>query len=150
MQFFKLIILVLILSSLAGCAYLEELAANVSEEEQSAPLDNELFERGVAVYLSSYCGSCHQLDAAETRGIFGPEHNSIGLLAEERILDPAYTGNATTPAEYISESILDPQIYYTPGFASSNHQMYAFTHLPAEDVDAMVYMLLQQRQPANE
>ncbi|MCB0063434.1 MAG: hypothetical protein KDE19_15035, partial [Caldilineaceae bacterium] len=59
----------------------------------------ELVDAGKEVYLKQYCGICHQLDALETRGTFGPSHNGIGQRAAERIHDPSYHGHAQTAAE---------------------------------------------------
>lgn len=101
--------------------------------------------RGIQVYKSQYCGVCHELEAAGTAGIFGPSHNEIGALAEQRIRNPRYTGSATTAAEYIRESILDPNAHIVDGYGGSRHPMPAFTHLDDTDVDALVQMLLQQR-----
>ncbi len=121
----------------------------VAEAEQApaqqVAFDEELYQRGIAVYLEAYCGSCHALTAAETWGNFGPAHDGVATIAEERLADPNYDGSATTPEEYLRESILQPQQYFVPTYASSPHRMPAYTHLPEEEIEAMVYMLLQQR-----
>lgn len=156
MQLLKILPLVFAISLLTQCTYLErvhEQNFNPNTRPTATPLviDTELYDRGIAVYLSNYCGICHQLDAAETHGTFGPAHNRMGLVATERMLDPNYHGGASTPAEYIRESLLDPEVYFVPGFEASPHRMPAFTHLSAEDIDAMVYMLsLQQDTPPTE
>lgn len=41
----------------------------------------EVMARGLAVYQSYYCGACHQLDAAGSKGVFGPPHNAMGVIA---------------------------------------------------------------------
>lgn len=105
----------------------------------------DVVARGIHVYKSQYCGVCHELDAAGTAGIFGPSHNQIGSLAEQRIQNPRYAGTARTPSEYIRESILDPNAHIVEGYGGSRHPMPAFTHLSDADVDALVQMLLQQR-----
>jgi mono/diheme cytochrome c family protein len=64
--------------------------------------------RGLAVYQTYYCGACHQLDATGSKGIFGPPHNAMGVIARARVMDSHYTGRATTAEEYLIESILDP------------------------------------------
>lgn len=99
---------------------------------------------GLQIYSEQYCGICHQLDAAGTKGIFGPSHNGLGQTAARRIQDSTYHGTAHTPAEYIRESILDPEAYIVPGFEQSRHKMPAFTHLTDAQVEALVQMLLQQ------
>lgn len=75
----------------------------------------------------------------------GPTHDRIGIEAAQRIADPDYNGTATTPAEYIRESIVTPQVYIVERYAERSLTMPAFAHLPDEDIDALVQMLLQQQ-----
>lgn len=119
-------------------------SANVTEA-QAVAFDAAKYERGITLYLTAYCGSCHQLSAAETRGAFGPSHDGAATLAAERLQDPEYTGTATTAAEYLAESIVNPLVYFTPTYAGSAHRMPAYTNLTEDEVDAIVYMLLQQQ-----
>ncbi len=107
--------------------------------------DPEIIARGVEVYRSSYCGVCHTLTAANTRGTFGPPHDNAGADAARHLADPRYRGAATTPQAYIRESLLEPGAFYTPGYESTNHHMPAFIHLAEEDIDALVIMLASQR-----
>lgn len=109
--------------------------------------DPTLIAEGIRIYRANYCGTCHILSAANTRGTFGPEHDSAGLLAERYLALDSYKGTATTAAEYLRESILNPGVFYTPGYEATSHHMPAFGHLPEADIDALVYMLLHQRQP---
>jgi hypothetical protein len=69
----------------------------------------------------------------------------MGLTAEQRIKEAQYTGSASSAAEYIHESILDPKIYRVAGYEHTQHQMPAYVHLSETDVDALVQMLLQQK-----
>ncbi|MBZ0296740.1 MAG: cytochrome c [Anaerolineae bacterium] len=114
--------------------------ADVIEE----PVDTTLIDRGVAVYRAQYCGVCHQLTAANTRGTFGPNHDAAGVNALEHLADPNYSGHATTVEEYLRESLLEPDLYYVPGYVTSSHRMPPFGHLPPEDIDALVYVLAHQ------
>jgi nitric oxide reductase subunit C len=132
----------------------QELAAHVVADadvaadavaEIAEPIDEELVAVGRDVYRRNYCGTCHTLAAAETTGVFGPAHDHVASLALERLADPQYQGNATTAEAYIRESILEPQVYIAPGSMIAHQQMPPFTHLPAEDIDAMVYFLAQQK-----
>lgn len=110
-------------------------------------VDDALVQRGIDIYLANYCGSCHALEAANTRGNFGPPHHAAALLAAENFNAANYAGEATSVAGYIRESILAPEVYYTPGYAASNHRMPAFVNLSDEEIDALVYMLMQQNTP---
>lgn len=143
---------------LALVAQEQEVTANVGADadvatdavadavaEIAEPIDEELVALGRDVYRRNYCGTCHTLAAAETTGVFGPAHDHVASLALERMADPQYQGNATTVDAYIRESILEPQVYIAPGSMIAHQQMPPFTHLPAEDIDAMVYFLAQQQ-----
>lgn len=132
---------------LLGLALVMGLAMERQVERTSrlpAP-DPEVIARGVEVYRSSYCGICHTLTAANTRGTFGPPHDNAGVDAARHLADPRYRGAATTPQAYLRESLLEPGAFYTPGYESTNHHMPAFIHLPEEDIDALVALLLSQR-----
>jgi mono/diheme cytochrome c family protein len=107
-------------------------------------VNTELIERGTEVYRQQYCGTCHQLTAARTRGNFGPAHDSAYEHALERLADPDYRGKATNAEEYIRESIVEPEVYYTPGYEATNHHMPSYAHLSTEDIDLLVYLLVHQ------
>ncbi len=117
-----------------------ETTSATGEAKQESPAVT-----GLEVYRAQYCGVCHTLDAAETKGPFGPTHNGIGTIAAERIADPGYTGKATTAEEYIRESIVDPAVYIVPGSALGRYRMGAYTMLNEIELDALVQFLLEQR-----
>ncbi|CAN5801744.1 hypothetical protein BH24DEI2_BH24DEI2_24320 [soil metagenome] len=100
--------------------------------------------RGLEVYRTQYCGTCHTLKAAGTLGIFGPPHDAIGVIAGARIQDPHYHGEAKTAEAYLIESILNPRVYLVPGYSFTYHHMPAYTALSETDLDALVTMLLAQ------
>jgi len=106
--------------------------------------DPALIEAGLAVYRQQYCGVCHTLSAAGTRGAFGPPHDGMGATAAARIADPSYTGSATTAAAYIMESLINPYIYLVPGYTATPHRMPPYSHLDPASLDALVAMLLAQ------
>ncbi len=108
-------------------------------------VDEALLAKGKAIYLSQYCGICHMLPAAETRGNFGPSHDHVATLAAQRLADGVYTGKAQTLEEYLRESIVDPSAYFVPKAANGRHPMPSYAHLPEADIDALVYLLMQQK-----
>ena len=116
----------------------------VVSSSQAQPATEQPADPGIAAYRANYCGICHELPAAETRGSFGPSHVGMGAIANERLLDPTYGGQATTPAAYLAESILQPGTYLVPGYATSAHPMPSFAHLPEADIAALVELLLAQ------
>jgi mono/diheme cytochrome c family protein len=68
----------------------------------------------------------------------------MAAVAAQRITDSHYTGSATSPAEYIHESIVDPPRYIVESYTSSSHPMPAYTHLTDQQIEALVQFLLQQ------
>jgi hypothetical protein len=110
----------------------------------AATVDRALVGEGATVYRKAYCGVCHESATAETRGTFGPTHNGMGQIAVERIADPGYDGAATTPRDYILESLLTPEAYIVDGYAATSHRMPPFGHLDQASLDALVAFLLAQ------
>jgi cytochrome c2 len=106
--------------------------------------DPALMAAGLAVYRAQYCGVCHELAAAGTTGTFGPSHNGLAATAAARIVSQGYSGSATTPAEYIYESIVTPERYIVPDYTMTSHRMPPYGHLPAADLEALVGFLSAQ------
>ncbi len=105
----------------------------------------EKMEQGVVVYRSQYCGVCHRLTAAETTGEFGPSHDGLAWTAQARLMDPGYVGHATTPTDYLHESIVAPDLYFVEGYELSSHHMPSYVHLQPQEIEAIVYLLAHQR-----
>jgi len=106
---------------------------------------SEQLAEGLRVYRAQYCGVCHQLTVGETVGQFGPHHDGMAWTAQARLFDPGYTGKATTPDEYLRESILSPEVSIVEGFELSSHHMPSYGYLSPEEIDALVYLLAHQR-----
>jgi mono/diheme cytochrome c family protein len=81
-----------------------------AQSTKDSPLDSELYQRGIKVYLDNYCGVCHELAAAQTLGRFGPSHDEAASLASLRLSDASYGGEATTAEAYLRESIVNPRV----------------------------------------
>ncbi len=127
----------------AGVTETAALTASLTASH-SASIDPALVAAGMAVYRQHYCGICHALTAVGTLGSFGPPHDGMGSTAEQRIQAESYSGNATSAAEYILESLLDPQIYIVGGYAATPHRMPPYGHLDSASLDALVAFLLAQ------
>jgi hypothetical protein len=140
---FVFIICVLMLA-LAGCASIEQVIFAAGNEDSFSP-DAALVERGITVYREQYCGICHELTVANTRGTFGPNHDQMGLIATQRIQSASYTGSADTAQDYIMESLVKPQLYVVADYAATSHRMPAYDFIPAEDLEALVHLLMSQR-----
>lgn len=118
-----------------------------SAQQVSADLGggDPAIQAGIDVYLANYCGLCHALTIAGTKGVFGPNHDDMGRIAEARVTDSAYTGAATTAREYIYESLVDPRAFVADDYKLTRHPMPAFTHLSEDDLNALVALLLAQK-----
>jgi mono/diheme cytochrome c family protein len=115
-------------------------AGQASTPEVSPALVTE----GLQIYRDQYCGICHQLTAAGTGGTFGPTHDGLAAVATQRIQDPSYQGAATTLADYLRESLIEPQRYIVPGYELTPHSMPSYSFLTAQQLDALVQFLHQQ------
>ena len=111
----------------------------------SPAADEAPITAGIQVYKDQYCGICHELGAAGTKGVFGPIHDGMGSTAESRLSQQEYGGTATTAAEYIRESIVEPKAFVVPGYSITSHPMPAYDFLSEDDLLALVEMLLAQK-----
>ncbi|MEM7032031.1 MAG: hypothetical protein AAF629_20930 [Chloroflexota bacterium] len=112
-------------------------------------IDEFDMEQAVNVYRQNYCGTCHILMVAETTGTFGPNQDNVATVAAQRIQDPAYTGTATNVADYLLESLVQPEAYIVPDYTLSRHKMPSFRHLSDEELNLIVKLLLQQTSSDN-
>jgi len=118
-------------------------AAITSGAANPAPAaDPALLAAGLAAYHANYCGVCHTLDKAETRGTFGPTHNGLAATVAQFFADGTYHGAAKTPAEYVHESIVNPQAFIVPGYATTSHRMPSYSRLDDATINALVAFLL--------
>jgi len=126
----------LLVAALPGC---------VQASGESGPPPEVL--RGREVYQEQFCGTCHTLTSAGTAGMFGPSHDGIAKTAEDRLRDPTYAGSAETARAYVLESIVEPAAFRAPGFERTRFVMPSYQHLPDEDIDALVEMLMREGVP---
>ncbi len=116
-----------------------------AQPQPSPTADADLIAQGIQVYRSRYCGVCHTLTAANTRGTFAPNHDHVATNALAHLADPRYNGSAVTVADYLMESLLTPQLYLVPGYETSPHPMPAFDFLSQEELTALVALLSAQK-----
>lgn len=126
---------VLVLEEADYLAWQEAALAQAASQELDA----------VTIYQNRGCIGCHQLDAAGANGQVGPSHNNMGVIAAERIAAPDYTGSATTPAEYIAESIRQPEVYVVPGYPPNLMPPYPPEEISDDELNAIVELLLAQQ-----
>ena len=142
-----LVVIVIIVSALAACGTIREpiwVTDPTPSASNASNLDMTRIQHGIAVYHEQRCGVCHALQIANTAGFFGPPHDRAASIANQRLTSAAYTGQAEDVEAYLRESLLEPQIYVVPGFGLSQHRMPAYDFLPQSDLDALVYLLVNQ------
>lgn len=105
-------------------------------------------ERGRQLYLQQTIGAsgapgcitCHSLE--EGRVLVGPSHARVARRAAQVVSDGSYQGSGQTAADYLRESILDPDAYVVPGFdANLMYENYREA-LTDEQIDDLVAYLL--------
>jgi len=86
---------------------------------------------GAAVFKNNPCGSCHTLKAAGATAKVGPDLDKL----------PEYAQKAGKPlADFIHESIVDPNAYVEKGYQAN--LMPPFASLPKDQLDALVQYLI--------
>ena len=69
----------------------------------------------LAAFEKGACATCHTIPGVpNAAGVLGPDLANIALNANEHFKSDSYTGKAKTAEEYISESILDPNLFIVP------------------------------------
>ncbi len=107
----------------------------------------------LSAFQKGGCGACHVIPGVpNAQGTIGPDLTNIGVVAEERIKDPNYKGKAKTAADYLRESLLDPNIFVVPecpGGACQEGMMPAFKGTLSDmEVEAVVQYLLNLKEGA--
>jgi cytochrome c2 len=101
------------------------------------------------IFHLAQCLMCHTIPGIQgATGNLGPP---LGLKtnAVSRLKDPSYHGKATTPREYVFESILDPSAFVVPPFPDNVMPKIYGARLSALAVDKMVnYILTFENKPA--
>jgi len=100
-----------------------------------------LYERPVlGSNVAPGCITCHSLSPSVL--LVGPSLSDIGSRAEVFVASPAYTGRAKTAADYLHESIVQPEAYVAPGFKSGvMYQKFNDDLTPQEIADLVAYLL---------
>lgn len=106
---------------------------------------------GARLFASLPCSSCHDITRPFPGGDICPNLGNIASEAERIVRLPEYRGRATNAAEYICESILDPNAYIVLGeqYRTADGQSvmpktFGQTLTPSE-IDDLVAFLLQQK-----
>jgi cytochrome c oxidase subunit 2 len=93
---------------------------------------------GKGVFDQAGCGSCHTLQAANSKGTIGPDLDKL----------PDYAQRAGKPLEdFVRQSIVDPNAYVEKGFPA-NVMPETFKSLPKDQLDALVQFLISSSKGA--
>ncbi|MFN3704548.1 MAG: c-type cytochrome [Thermoflexales bacterium] len=110
---------VMLLAACGGGGAPEPTAAPPAQGSTAAEptvVPADVIEKGKQVFNQYACNTCHVIEGFAA-GQVGPALTRIYSVAKERIVAPDYKssqGKATTPEEYIRESILHPNYYIVP------------------------------------
>lgn len=110
--------------------------------ERDSQDEAALRAEGMRIYREQFCGACHAFAAAGTGGTFGPPHDGMREVAEQRLRDPRYRGSAKSAEDYVRESIRDADAWLVPGYEQALSPMPSYTELSAFELNALVRLLL--------
>ncbi|MDQ7029007.1 MAG: c-type cytochrome [Ardenticatenia bacterium] len=123
---------------------LAEMATPTPEAGEQQPEEGGVDAVAVDLFTQLGCLGCHSLATVPGAvGTVGPPLDGLGERAASVIADPAYTGNATTPEEYIRESIVDPSAFVVAGYPDVMPKGFG-DQLSEEQLNALVQFLLKQ------
>lgn len=95
-------------------------------------------DRGKALFTEKQCITCHTLSSVPgATGTIGPTLNGIATTAATR--KPGMSA-----ADYIRESIKDPNAFITPGFASPSAMVLPVPVNDAEINDLVAFLMTQR------
>jgi cytochrome c oxidase subunit 2 len=84
---------------------------------------------GAQVFASAGCGGCHTFAPAGSDGQIGPDLDDIAAAAEAA---------GKPPAEFVRESIVDPNAYVAPGYSAGVMPASFGESLAPAEIDALV------------
>jgi mono/diheme cytochrome c family protein len=97
---------------------------------------------GEALTNSLACTACHILAPTGPSWLAKDGEPGVATHAEQRITQPEYNGAATTPEQYLFESIVNPNVYVVPGYAAGiMPQAYASQLTDQDMADIIAYLL---------
>jgi cytochrome c oxidase subunit 2 len=118
--------------ALAGALAIATVAVNRSPtvETNAAPAP------GASLFQTKGCSGCHTLAGVSTTASVGPNLSDVAAVAGQRIA-------GMSAADYIRQSLRDPQGFIVPGFEAVAIDMPALSLTEAE-VNQLIELLLNQ------
>jgi mono/diheme cytochrome c family protein len=97
---------------------------------------------GEALATSQGCTACHISTPTGPAWLASGGEPGIGTRAAQRIESPGYTGSATTPEQYLFESIVLPDVHIVEGFSAGlMPQTYGETLTEQDVADLIAYLM---------
>jgi len=124
------------------------MVAEADSSEGSEPESSVSAEDAPAVELlaNNGCGGCHMIQGVKgMAGVVGPDLSQLGATAAQRLEDPAYSGAATTPEEYIHESIVQSDLFVVADYPASVMPPTFGDTISAEELDTIVNFLASRQ-----
>jgi len=108
----------------------------------NAPLPEGNAAAGEALAKSQGCTACHIDAPTGPAWLPSADQSGIGDRAATRLTDPTYTGAASTPEQYLHESIVNPNAYVVDGFPANVMPQTYGDNLTSQNVaDLIAYLL---------
>jgi cytochrome c551/c552 len=104
----RLLLLAALASALAGCGGGTVTSATPETVVGTLPKAPSGAAAGKALFLQNGCGGCHTYKAAGSAGKVGPNLDNVASDAQKANQGPV--------ADYVHESIVNPDAYVVPGF----------------------------------
>jgi cytochrome c2 len=134
------IVAMLVLTACGGGSQPAPSASQPAASSGNADSGKKLFNEPVITSAGAPgCATCHSLEKGKT--LVGPSLAGIAADAENTVKEAGYKGKAKTGAEWLRESILDPNVDVPDGF-KPDIMPKTFTKLNAQELDDLVAYLL--------
>ena len=105
------------------------------------PLPAGDLPRGQELATTQGCVGCHISTTTGPPWMAAGDTPGIGTRAAERLGEPDYTGNATSPEQYLFESIVAPDIHLVEGYQPLMPKNYGELLTDQDMADLIAYLL---------
>jgi mono/diheme cytochrome c family protein len=97
--------------------------------------------KGQALAATQGCLGCHVATTTGPAWMASGDTPGIGTRAAERFTQPDYTGNATSPEQYLFESIVTPDAFIVEGYQPIMPKTFGASMTDQDVADLIAYLL---------
>jgi mono/diheme cytochrome c family protein len=97
--------------------------------------------RGQALAATQGCLGCHVATTTGPAWMASGDNPGIGTRAAERLTQPDYTGTATTPEQYLFESIVTPDVHLVEGYQPIMPKTFGASMTDQDMADLIAYLM---------